>query len=83
MATQFPIPCDCCPRLMLFKWEVGRNQTYKCPVCTDRWATVWVNSSGGVNTVSYTNREGATSNHRAVAVGQTLGALASMLFGRK
>jgi len=83
MATNFPIKCDRCPEFMYLRWEVGRNQSYECPYCSDRWAIVRINSSGGINSVSFTNRKDAAGNHQAVAIGRGLGALFNGLLRRK
>ena len=83
MTNHFPIRCDSCGDLMYFRWQTSRNQSYECPTCSDRWAIVWINSSGGVNTVRYTNRKDAVGNHRAVAAGQILGNLIDLVFSRR
>jgi hypothetical protein len=82
MTTHFPIRCDRCGELMHFRWQVSRNQSYECPTCQDRWAIVWINSSGGINTVRHTNEKDAVGNHRAIAAGQILDSLTDRLFKR-
>ena len=83
MTTHFPISCDQCDTLMYLRWQISRNQSYECPVCPDRWAIVWINSSGGINTVRFTNRKDAKGNHQAIALGGIAGTLFDALFRRK
>lgn len=79
MATQFPIQCDICGNLMLLRQTITRHQSYECPRCADRWAIVWVNTSGGINTVRHTNGADASGSHKA----HTIGALLASFFSKR
>src|SRR4029079_8724350 len=83
MATPFPIRCDTCREFMLLRWVIGRNQSYECPSCADRWAIVSLYRSGGVNSVRYASEKGATINHMAIVGGELLGTLLKGFFSRK
>ena len=79
-----PIRCDICREFMYLQSEIGkRNQAYRCPQCSDRWAIVRLNSLGGVNTVRHTNERDARGNDMAVAVGGLLGSLLADFINRR